>query len=261
MAVAASEGDLEKVDELIACGANPNAVGEHGVTVIGWLLYRPNIAGLKRLFEHGADPNAIWDKWDIQRGWEWSFMHLATELSPNIGVEYLQLALDMGGDPNLMINNYYKFPILLTMEPEFKNAFEELYNSGAKLNYDIHYTQTPLMRSVTVDNFELCSFLLKHGADYMYGAPFDWAEKYAKEHGISSPKSALWSRLLHDILNHEPPIKTMWFWRCIDFLENKGMNFAIPADVAALRPKILDTRPTAYELEIERLNEENPDAS
>lgn len=97
LASAASEGDLEKVDELIVSGANPNAIGEHGITVVGWLLYRPNRVGLQRLFEHGADPNAIWDKWDTKLNWEWSFIHLATELSPRIGVGYLQLALDMGG--------------------------------------------------------------------------------------------------------------------------------------------------------------------
>ena len=35
LASAASEGDLEKVDELIESGANPNAIGEHGITVVG----------------------------------------------------------------------------------------------------------------------------------------------------------------------------------------------------------------------------------
>jgi len=252
LATAASEGDLERVDELIANGANPNAVGENGITVIGWLLYRPNKAGLKCLFEHGADPNAIWDKWDTQRGWEWAFIHLATELSPKIGTDYLQLALDAGGNPNLMVNNYYEWPILITIERKYLTAFAVLYTSGANLNYNGHYSQTPLMRSVTIENFELCYFLLKHGADYMAGAPYDWAKEFAKGNDISGPMSAIWSSLLHDILNQEDSIHNMWFWRCIDFLEKQGMNFAIPADVEKLRPAVLDTKPTAYELEIER---------
>jgi len=253
LASAASEGDLEKVDELIVSGANPNAIGEHGITVVGWLLYRPNRVGLQRLFEHGADPNAIWDKWDTKLNWEWSFIHLATELSPRIGVGYLQLALDMGGDPNLMVNHYYESPIMITMEKRYLPAFAVLYTAGAKLNYPVNEDSSPLMRSINVGNFELCLFLLEHGADYMQGVPYDWAMEYAKTNDISGPVSATWSSLLHVMLYNETALENMWFWRCIDYLEKKGMDFAIPAETELLRPTVLDTTPTAYELEIEKI--------
>lgn len=252
LAVAASEGDLEQVDELIAKGADPNAVGEHGITVIGWLLYRPNKTGLKRLFEHGADPNIVWKEWDKSRGWEWSFIHLATELSPKIGVEYLKVALDMGGDPNLSVNSFYNRPILEAIKPEYISTFVILYNAGAELDYDAHPTKTPLDSSKNVRNFELTLFLLEQGADFMRGEPYPWAKDFAIENKVEGPMSDIWSNFLYDILHQEKSIKDMWFWRCIDFLEKKGMNFAIPPEVEKFRPALLDTRPTAYEIEIER---------
>ncbi|MBI9081822.1 MAG: hypothetical protein JEY79_19035 [Pseudodesulfovibrio sp.] len=257
MAVAASEGDLEQVDELIAKGANPNAVGEHVITVIGWLLYRPNKAGLKRLFEHGADPNIVWKEWDKSSGWEWSFLHLATKLSPKIGIDYLKMALDMGGNPNLTVKNMYERPIAVAVKPAYLSAFAVLYNAGAKLEYNNIYT-SPLMRSCTVSNFELTFFLLEQGVDYMRGAPFDWAKDYAEENEITGPISKLWSTLLYGIL-HKESTDDMWFWRCVDFLEKKGMDFAIPADIEKLRPAVLSTNPTSYELEIEKQKKQRGD--
>jgi ankyrin repeat protein len=264
LAVAASEGDLKKVDELIAHGANPNAVGKHGITVIGWLLYHPNKAGLKRLFEHGADPNAIWDKWDEQRRWEWSFIHLATELSSKIGIDYLQMALDVGGNPNLIVRNLYSRPISRAVDIKYFKSFCALYYAGAELDFDDYIFSIELLEYSKVSrNYELTFFLLEHGADYMNGDPFDWAKEFARENCISGPISNIWGYFLYDILHREKSIENMWFWRCIDFLEKKGMDFAVPADVEKLRPKILDAKPTAYELEIEKLKlkEENIDAS
>jgi hypothetical protein len=191
-------------------------------------------------------------------------MHLATELSPKIGVEYLQLALDMGGNPNLIVRNLYSRPISRAVDLKYLKSFCALYNAGAELDFDDYIFSIELLEySKLSRNYELTFFLLEHGAGYMRGAPFDWAKEFAQENGISGPMSNIWGFFLYDILHREKSIEDMWFWRCIDFLEKKGMDFAIPADVEKLRPKILDTSPTAYELEIERLkmDEENTDAS
>lgn len=256
LASAASEGQVDLVDKLIAEGANPNAVGEHGITVLGWLLYRPNITGLKRLLKHGADPNVIWTKWDESRGWEWSFIHLATELSPKIGVEHLKAALDMGGEPNLIVENYNNRPILLADEPNNREAFVALVNAGANVDYIDPNGESLLQDAETNRNYELVYFLLKEDINYMYeSGRYEWIEEFAQEKGLDAPWPDIWCRLIHDFhIDINGPSSDMWYWRCVDFLEKKGMNFAIPAKYEKLRPLVLDTKPTFYELETKMRN-------
>lgn len=56
LARAAGDGDTEHVRTLVAAGANPNAHGDKGVTLLEWALLEQSPTGMAALLEAGADP-------------------------------------------------------------------------------------------------------------------------------------------------------------------------------------------------------------
>lgn len=92
----ASEGfDYKTADQLLAKGADINAVGEDYDTAL-IMAFRQGISrktSIRRarwLLEHGADPNIITPDGDHAMYW-----------GVHEGVEGIKLLLDHGGDPNL----------------------------------------------------------------------------------------------------------------------------------------------------------------
>ncbi|SNS28885.1 hypothetical protein SAMN04488503_0172 [Humidesulfovibrio mexicanus] len=242
LAEAAVKGNIKEIDRLIDAGADPNAVGLYGMTVPGWLLYHPNKAGFRRLLERGADPNKIWYN---ETSPQTSLLHEATYMSPTFGTDYLKMCLEVGkGNPNLLPPDKHYRPINLAVNAMCHDAFIILYNAGADLDF---HSDTAIGRYTLVQaaaqsgNFELTYFLLQRGADYTYVGKtgirslkdvFDYNFKY-------TGKSATDSR--------DP--QYMWFWRCVDFLEKRGMTFNIMSAKDkdyAVRPAVLDTTPVDY---------------
>ena len=98
---AASDGDIDKIEELVAKGANVNAIGIRGYTPLVWVIEHPNKEGFRRLLEHGADPN-------VQReGSNFSPLQWAVRSSSPLGggldLDYLRMMFEDGsGNPNLV---------------------------------------------------------------------------------------------------------------------------------------------------------------
>ena len=63
LVVAARDGDIQRIDRLVAEGADPNARGPGGVTPLYLTVNmgRGDVRGFVRLLEHGADPNVLVD--------------------------------------------------------------------------------------------------------------------------------------------------------------------------------------------------------
>lgn len=59
LVAAAREGDVRRIDRLVAEGTDPNARGRGGITPLH--LNGRNLRGFVRLLEHGADPNVLVD--------------------------------------------------------------------------------------------------------------------------------------------------------------------------------------------------------
>ncbi|MCJ2166324.1 MULTISPECIES: ankyrin repeat domain-containing protein [unclassified Pseudodesulfovibrio] len=244
LALAASEGDLEYIDKLLAQGADPNAAGRSGITVPCWVLYHPNKEGFRRLLEHGADPNIIWEG---RKGYsdELSLIHVAAWQSPIIGTDYLEMIFEIGrGNPNLVVQNYRTQPLLWATRPSQADAFAVLYCYGADIHFKDGGGYTFLYRA-SLENYELAYFLLQDGADY---------EEITK-HGIGIKNhimSEARENRVEAVSGNKNAPQYYWFWRCVDFLEKRGMEFDIPASVEKFRPATLPTTPTDYEIEIEK---------
>lgn len=253
---AALNDDIKEIDRLIDAGADPNAVGTFGMTVPGWLLRHQRKAGFRRLLERGADPNKIWYEGECTqpslKTWKCkqsSLMHEAADLSPIIGLDYFKMCLEIGkGNPNLELPNRCYRLVSRTLIPGREQAFALLYNAGAEIDY---FTPCPYGGHSAVhgaalqDNFRLMYFMLQRGVNYSHSG--DGGLKNVHETieltfyvggvAISSPQY-------------------MWFWRCIDFLEKRGMVFDYTPKKGrkpAIRPAVLDTTPLdILDLEVEQ---------
>src|SRR3546814_1753375 len=56
LAQAAKSGDAARIRELVAGGANPNAQGDNGTTMLQWAMLQQSRTGFEALLAAGADP-------------------------------------------------------------------------------------------------------------------------------------------------------------------------------------------------------------
>ena len=228
---AAMNGNTKEIDRLIDMGADPNAVGVYGITVPGWVLYHPNKAGFRRLLERGADPNKIWYDEDRSQS---SLLHWAVERSDAIGTDYLKMCLEIGkGNINLEPPDQRQRPIMVAVHNRNPQAFFMLYNAGAEINYVIgtQYGNKYLANvAASSANFPILLFLLHKGAPY----------SLSKDRGVDIHTSIQMS-IDRGTISAKPEFPGyMWFWRCVKFLEERGMTFN---HGIYSPPAVLDTTP------------------
>ena len=225
LALAAADGDIERMDRLVARGADVNARGTYGVTLPTWVIQHPNIAGFRHLMELGADPNIHWDD-------GYTLLHWIAYVTDDIGIEYLQMALDIGGgDPNVERPSNGNRPIQkILWQKKYRNdAFVLLYNAGAELDYNDRHNEPLVFHAILAEAYDIAYFLLTQGVNY---------SSSSKLGGIDSCIRTSYY-MLADGSKRYPT--NMWFWRCVEFLEGEGVNLEfLPRDQ---RPAFLDTAP------------------
>jgi hypothetical protein len=227
---AAVRGNVKEIDRLIDAGVDPNAVGAFGKTVPGWVLFHPNVAGFRRLLERGADPNKIWyDGTHTQS----SLLHMAVYMSDRIGIDYLEMCLKIGkGNPNLEPPDGKERPIALAIQASDPSRFFILVRVGADIFYTIknkYWTKTLADIADSYSNYRVLLYLLQKGVEYNSDEGGYFGIHYC------------FNLTLGDYVARDPKHPSyMWFWRCVDLLEKRGMKFHYGI---AIRPAVLDTTP------------------
>lgn len=157
LATAAADGNIKKIDELIAAEVQVNARGKNGVTPLMWALYHLNKQGFEALLTHKADPNLQEDDGE-------SVMQWASQLKDP---EYLKLAIQHGGNPNLLNTQsaYDMTPLFSAIQVNAEANIELLIKAGANLNIQSP-TGTPLIASISPNYYHIAYTLLLAGADY-----------------------------------------------------------------------------------------------
>ena len=228
LAIAASDGDIKRIDRLVASGVDVNAVGRRGLPAAFWVLYHPNKEGFRRLLEHGADPNRFL-KYTFgrdKREYYKSIVHAAAGSSKYYGVDCLNLVLEVGrGNPNLSLPDGWR-PIQEAVSVGMEESFALLYNAGAEIDYSDDYDSL-LGYALYAGNYELALFLLEQGVDYR-----------KKDNNGRDPRSIL---TIKSNFSSWEILDNQWFWRCVNFYEKRDMPVEIPGNIK--RPKILDTTP------------------
>jgi ankyrin repeat protein len=164
LVMAADDGDIKTVDRLIAAGVNVNARGNDGITPLIWTIYHHKMKGYQALLEHGADPNL-----QIQSGRHKGDSAMETAAQEQDS-SYLKLALEHGGNPNLVdsTSSYDYTPLFSAILGGRKENVELLIRNGANINLKIdnYNDQTPLGFAVGEDEYEIAYMLLQAGANY-----------------------------------------------------------------------------------------------
>lgn len=106
-----------------------------------------------------------------------------------------------------------------------------LVNAGAEIDFNV-FGNSPFVADVmALRDYELAYYLLEQGVAITATTSYGFGVKRALEIGLERQP---W--------NYVPSApQYMWFWRCVDFVEKRGMKVKIP--VGAQRPAVLDTTP------------------
>lgn len=236
LVMAADDGNVKKIDQLVTSGINVNTRGKDGITPLIWTIYHQKKAGYQALLEHGADPNM-----QVQDGRYKgdSAMETAAQLSDS---SYLKFALEHGGNPNL-IDTYddNRFTLLLSaILGGNESNVKLLIAAGADVNavQNTVDSETPLEFAVAAEEYQIAYVLLQAGANYRItdqggankgGNPIVWG----LEHGNLDPASDVyqWRAKVIEFMNaHGVKVKSeLPKPMCSEDL-GKGVNVVAPCD-------------------------------
>lgn len=155
LAAAVAHGDDQRVRELAAQGADPNARGDRGVTLLEWALLRQSPEGMRALLDAGANP--------AQPGLGGAtVLHMAAMADD---VRYLTILLDRGADPNAPHGVTQAPPLSAALMNPNDAAFGLLLAHRADPNRADRLGNTPLHVAAQTHRPALVLKLLEAGAD------------------------------------------------------------------------------------------------
>ena len=165
--------DLKEIDRLVAAGANVNAKGKGKMTPLLWAYPDNKPERFKRLLEHGANPNIIFDS-DFNAGKKISFAgrsvtHMA---SGTWFPKYFDYVFQHGGDPNLEQTSKLKrgeTPLLALIgggAADKTPKVERLIELKANLNHQRSTGMTAVSLAVGRGRYDVALLLLQAEANY-----------------------------------------------------------------------------------------------
>lgn len=161
LASAAATGKRDEIARLVASGTDVNAAGKGGITPLLWALFAQSKEGYRELLLLKANPNARPP--DGQ-----SVVNFVAQITDDR--EWLSLALQHGGDPNLVIDDGCGAspytPIFNAICQRNAKGASLLIEAGADVDYRNGAGDTPLSLAVDVAAYDIVLDLLETGADY-----------------------------------------------------------------------------------------------
>ena len=150
---AASNGVLEKVQQLVEAGANINWKGKNDVTPLMMASQKGYLRVVEYLVQNGAN---IEDK--DKQGLN-SLLYATDKNRLNV-VEYL---LDKGANSNVT-NKKGQTPLNLAISNNYEPMADLLIYKGANVNQADNFGLTPLLTASMMGNFEILKLLYRFGA-------------------------------------------------------------------------------------------------
>lgn len=166
--------DLAEIDRLVAAGADVNAQGKGKMTPLLWAFPDGHLARFKRLLDHGADPNVLFEsdfgtRGGIQPGESVTHLAAGTRFSG-----YFAAVFDERGDPNLVKKTHALgqgdtpiFTVIQSNAPDRRQRLQKLVARGADLDHINGSEMTPTICAVAWGGqYALALDLLREGADH-----------------------------------------------------------------------------------------------
>jgi hypothetical protein len=156
LADAVRKSDSTKIRELLRDGANPNATGMRGYTLLSWALRRDSRIGFDMLLSAGANPR-IFDADDD---------NVVREAAIANDSSYLAMLLAHHMDPNVPTRGDSEPPISAALLPRCDRQIRMLIAAkGVDLNRPNRVRDTPLIVAASYNDFRHILVLLNAGAD------------------------------------------------------------------------------------------------
>jgi len=155
VADAISANDAASVRRLLEAGANSNAVGEKGTSLLRWAIVKNSSASFEALLSGGADP-------------AWSDVSGATvvhEAARNEDTTYLKMLLAHRIRPDIANPISGETPLMVAISNHVEVEFQALLAAGANPNLADRMGNTPLHVAGEVNASSLALELLQAGAD------------------------------------------------------------------------------------------------
>jgi ankyrin repeat protein len=165
LADAVAQGDATEIDALVKQGADVNATGKLGYTLLTWAMFNSNPRGFESLLDHGADP--FRPAWDRPEG------HSLSEKPPFVAElcvgtkrsDYLKALLERGMDPNHPRSDGTPILFHAVWQRNIPHA-EMLLDAGASINgVNEGSGCTAIRQALSIFDLNMALFLLKQGAD------------------------------------------------------------------------------------------------
>jgi len=215
LCTAGHDGDIKKIDELLAEGVNINHIGKDKVTPLYWLLIskrktEKTKVGFKYFLERGADPTVI-----VSKGKRTIFNFAAMYKDP----DYLKIILEDGVDDIDLeqVLDARETPLLsANLSGRFEN-FKMLLDYGANIEWRGRFGSSPLTEVGSSDGWKYSWELLQRGADYAIGST-------RNEDGRSSIVHALEGIVYRPSVGAKHGYITDYRKLCIEFLREKGVE-------------------------------------
>lgn len=155
LAEAMMDGDVAEMGRLVAAGADPNASGKDGMTLLEWEILREGYTGFLELLRLGADPTAI--------GWGGgTAMHLAAMYQSKL---YLKALVAEGQAVDVVDGRMERSPLYSALMSNRQDNVDFLLENGASLAFTDRNGETPLHVAAAINDYHNTLRFLQLGAD------------------------------------------------------------------------------------------------
>lgn len=155
LAEAAAAGDTARIRQLTGAGADPNARGDKGVTLLQWALLNRSREGIAGLLQAGADPGAADSSGE-------TVMHYAAKANDPA---YLEVLLKHRANPDAPHAVTGATPLVSALMGNRDVQFHALLAAGAKPGIADRMGDTPLHMAAKINAYPRVLDLLEAGAD------------------------------------------------------------------------------------------------
>jgi uncharacterized protein len=213
LANAVEKDDAIRIRKLAADGADINAKGEQGMTLLTWAIGNQKKNALRTLLELKANPNA--------RDTEGAPVLEVAAQSEDL--DYARMLLSSGADADTNARNGEPL-IFHAIRKENWPLFRLLVERGANINGRGKAEMTPLIQLARLSEYDQVFWLLERGADF---------------HLFDASGATLAWRVQQDIMDPQSE-QTKWRQRVRQFLESQGVKFPVPTPTQILEQQKKD---------------------